>query len=717
MRTAARIGVCAIGALITSVWLGTNVWAAADAGISCELGDLAPMPCSFGITDTGIQISNGAIKFQARISQAKMPIAEGELLNVEVKLLDSAGSAKCSQAYGKVKVMNSILNLDFQPTGCVLDNIVAQTPDLQFQLVLSGAPLKPIPIGTVPYALKSNFAVKAQQTHQADVAAQAHYAHRLTADRQTLAANQIGTGYFDFYTHPEGGSLYPADAYTPYKSDGFMQWTPVAGPASLHVCAKGVSDDSLGMLDALFLESKTTTTHGAVVVDPRQTPGVPPPVGLTVKSGGATVYGETTVNGFSWLNSGAFVDGGLTCGGSADFHANVTYYGSTVVFDPLSNVWFEGQVNLAHPLQGAIPVNGVLRDNIAVLAGDVNKPALQAQVAGRDPAAGALAVPASALSLTATKRDVAGLLVTAAALPNDSTTGREVGVYSCVGTVADCNAVLNKTTVAAGVVAINTSARLGQYGVFASSINGSGVYGESSVSTGVDGFSEFGTGVQGISFGSVGVYGHSMSVDGVGVHGNGSASGVRGDSSSGDGVGVYGSGSRGVWGDSSGYGDGVYGTSVGGHGVAGHSSEGAGVFGSSPLVGVHGASTSGMGVYGASSSNSGVHGQSTSSPGVFGESASGHGVYGNSSSNYGVYGHSTSSDGVTGNSYSGSGVVGYSQNHYGGSFISLGTRAPLHLESLGSLPSIAARGDIAVLSDGTLRFYNGSIWRTVTLAP
>ena len=148
MRTAARIGVCTLGALITSVWLGTNVWAA--DGISCKPGDQA-MPCTFGISDPGIQISNGAIKFQARISQAKMPIAEGELLRVEVKLLDSASSVKCSQDYGKVKVMNSILNLDFQPTGCVLDNIVAQTPDLQFQLVLSGAPLKPIPIGTVPY--------------------------------------------------------------------------------------------------------------------------------------------------------------------------------------------------------------------------------------------------------------------------------------------------------------------------------------------------------------------------------------------------------------------------------------------------------------------------------------------------------------------------------------------------------------------------------------
>jgi hypothetical protein len=263
---------------------------------------------TFGISSSGVQLSNGAIKFQGRISQGKMPISQGEIMSVSVNLLDSHDAVKCSHDYGKVTVTNSILNLDFQPTNCVLDNTVALNPDLKFQLVINGSPLKAIAIGTVPYALKANYAVKAEEVHFADVAAQAHYAHRITADRQALAVAPdagVGTGYFDFYTHPTGGSLY-GTAYSQYQNDGFIQWTPLTGSPVLHIAAKTIGDDQLSTLDGLHLESRSTVAHGSVTIDPRDlgSPAVPGPA-LTVNQWGATI------NGLTKLNSGAEVSGGL----------------------------------------------------------------------------------------------------------------------------------------------------------------------------------------------------------------------------------------------------------------------------------------------------------------------------------------------------------------------------------------------------------------------
>lgn len=263
---------------------------------------------TFGISNAGVQLSNGAIKFQGRISQGKMPIAQGEIMSVSVRLIGSGNSVKCSQDYGNITVTNSILNLDFQPTNCVLDNIVALNPDLQFQLVINGSQLKPIAIGTVPYALKANYAVKAQEVHFADVAAQSHYAHRVTADRQALALVPdagAGTGYFDFFTHPTGGGLY-GEAYSQHLNDGFIQWTPTNGSPVLHIAAKGINDDQLRLLEALHLESKSTVAHGRVTVD---APELGSPAlfssALTVR-GGAEV-----VSGLTKLSEGAEIDRGL----------------------------------------------------------------------------------------------------------------------------------------------------------------------------------------------------------------------------------------------------------------------------------------------------------------------------------------------------------------------------------------------------------------------
>ena len=124
----------------------------------------------------------------------------------------------------------------------------------------------------------------------------------------------------------------------------------------------------------------------------------------------------------------------------------------------------------------------------------------------------------------------------------------------------------------------------------------------------------------------VGVHGMDLQHGaGVGVRGDGTATGVLGRSSFAggqlrDGTGVRGesSGGTGVRGDASG-GTGVRGVATGGTGIYGQSNSGLGAVGSSG---------GNIGVYGASSSNVGVFGDADVNTAVMGRTGAGIGVYG-----------------------------------------------------------------------------------------
>jgi predicted acyltransferase (DUF342 family) len=839
MRSEARTGACALSAfMLTSLCLRTE---AAAATIDC--GPKASVPCTFGITDPGIQLSNGAIKFQARVTQGRNTVSDGEISQVTVELVDGASNVLCTQTFGKVAVRNSILNLDFQPSGCALDNVVAKTSDLAFKLVLAGSALKPIPIGTVPYALKSNYAVKAQETHKADVAAQAHYAHRITADRQTLATNSIGTGYFDFFTPGTGGNLYDATQFQSYLNDGFMQWTPVQGQSSLHLCAKGVNDDELAKLDALYLESKNTTAHGAVVIDPPEAAGTPP-VGLTVKSGGAAV------TGFTSLNSGALVSGGLlvtdstfgsdadlicegdarvvkmlavggdeTVGGSLTVNSGALVNGGLIVTatapggkDLVCNGNAEVDKDLhvlgAETVEGRLRVNGggaiisggltasggITLHNGTLLNGGLfvtdtaptgTAPLIcrgntrldkNLTVGGDETVAGQLAVANNASvsgsvsvggdeSVTGHLAVSGGAEVNGGAVVRGGTTMHNGAMANgglvisdsapqgtapliCRGdtrleknlsvggdeTVGGQLAVVRNVTVNGNVSVGGDESVTGRFAVLGGAeVSGALAVGANETVGGsltVSGDAVFrsavsflgpvnlgapmastgnsGPAVSGVSTDYVGVYGDSINAYGVEGR-SATSSGVHGSTSSSN------SANAGVLGITSSTNREVAGvkgvnTSVG-YGVVGSSPDGVGVYGqSTKSVGVEGTSRSSTGVFGASNSGSGVFGSSISSAGVFGDSSSGNGVIG----------QSYSGDGVHGSSNFGIGIQGYSSTSYGGWFGSNGTRAPLHVEPSRSgqaLPSAAnsTNGDIVVLSDGTLNFFDGTAWKKVTL--
>jgi len=213
------------------------------------------------------------IKFQARVSQAKIPASDGELRTLSLRLIDLADSGllrSACRSYRDVRIRNGTLSLDYSPPGCDLSSFVAASSNLALEAVIGGYSIAAIPLGTVPFAVKVDHAAAVQNAVHAGLAAQAYYAHRVTADRNTATAGVLGSGYYDFYSHSAVPQLYPS-GHEQYADGGSIQWTPmyaegaaVNGGGTLHVCAKDGATDSPVPLRALVLHSDLTTARGAV---------------------------------------------------------------------------------------------------------------------------------------------------------------------------------------------------------------------------------------------------------------------------------------------------------------------------------------------------------------------------------------------------------------------------------------------------------------------
>lgn len=240
----------------------------------------ATFPIGFAVDTYAIERVPPELKFQARISQARMPVGEGQFPKLVVKL-KSNGNEVCSQEFANVSVKDSVLNLDINSLECTgsnqqpvaVDEAIAQYANLELQVCVGdGNCLASVALGSVPYAMKSSFAVQAHEARMAEVAAQAHYAHRVTADLEMLTTSELGTGYFDFVTPDAGYVPGTSDIYTDYSphfDEGFVSWAPVSVVPSarrLNLCAK----DDLGNLvdlDGLVIHAATTTIGGALEVE------------------------------------------------------------------------------------------------------------------------------------------------------------------------------------------------------------------------------------------------------------------------------------------------------------------------------------------------------------------------------------------------------------------------------------------------------------------
>ncbi len=261
-------------------------------------------PCGYRISNVQIQPAPLLFNFQVRLSQAKLPLGDTILSRVVVKIKRGAETL-CTEDFHNVRVSYSTINLVIgHNIDCDLNHVVATNEDLAFQACVGGTGncLRPVAFGTVPYSLKSSYAALAQQAQVVDIADEANYAERFSADRDMLLRREIETGYFDMSTPASAPSLYanPTD-FAPFANGGFLTWTPLHESApTLHISARDAARDTPVPLDRLLLESNDTETLGNLVVKSN---------GMQV-TGASSINSATTILGMLTVNSRS--DGGLS---------------------------------------------------------------------------------------------------------------------------------------------------------------------------------------------------------------------------------------------------------------------------------------------------------------------------------------------------------------------------------------------------------------------
>ncbi|PKN56105.1 MAG: hypothetical protein CVU56_17875 [Deltaproteobacteria bacterium HGW-Deltaproteobacteria-14] len=250
-----RSSLVAAGALaLTLALAGPASAAAPPPTLTCENGDT--FPCGIQLETGDLQKVPAVFKFQARVSQAKLPIGQGLFSEVIVKLL-AGDQPRCEERFQNVEVRDSVLNLEIgRNMSCELDEEMATQTGLAFQVCLgsSSSCLKPIELSSVPYAVKASYAYMAQSAQTADQAAVADYAYRIAADPDLQVLDAMSSGYFDFRTRSD--------------NDGYLQWTPLQNSASPALTITGQAYATQGplQLERLVFDALTTKTNGALMV-------------------------------------------------------------------------------------------------------------------------------------------------------------------------------------------------------------------------------------------------------------------------------------------------------------------------------------------------------------------------------------------------------------------------------------------------------------------
>lgn len=275
----AFVALAALAVLPTAGLLATPPALAAQ--LNCDNNNT--FPCGIQLENLGLQKVPTVFKFQARVSQAKLPIGKGTFGEVIVKLLEGDQTV-CKESFQNVEVRDSVLNLEIgRNMSCELDEKIARGSSLAFQVCLGSADscLKPIELAAVPYAVKASYAQLAQSAHTADQAAIAHYAFRAAADKDLNLLDKVSTGYFDFHSK---------DA-----ANGFFLWTPVADPTAHNMTITGQNGatDTATPLDTLTFGSASTIAKGDVFIEGAQTVQ-----GALNVAGGShlTVTGDATIH-------------------------------------------------------------------------------------------------------------------------------------------------------------------------------------------------------------------------------------------------------------------------------------------------------------------------------------------------------------------------------------------------------------------------------------
>jgi hypothetical protein len=269
-------------------------------------------PCTYDVREVQVVRSTPTLKFQARMAQSGLPVSDTTFSILFVKLLRGTETI-CLEQFKNVPVKGGVINLEIGPNmSCPIDEAIGEHNDLAFQVCPGSVQncLKPTSLGTSPYAFKSSFASVSQEAYRANVAGQASYAHRMTADRDMLMRNTIGIGYFDFSTPTaaEAVELYPTRTdFIDFENSGFVTWVPTRETTAMkvHLGGKNHASDRLAELTSLHVMSASTMASGDLLV-------TPPPAGkgLTVLARGAHVTGDSDIDGTLWTSDALTVASG-----------------------------------------------------------------------------------------------------------------------------------------------------------------------------------------------------------------------------------------------------------------------------------------------------------------------------------------------------------------------------------------------------------------------
>ncbi len=243
-----------------------------DQGVSEGNSRPADLPCAFSIRALDLSPVPGYLEVQARLSQADLPVGDRDFVLARVRVL-RGNLPVCEEQLEGVKVRDSVLNLRVgQGSSCAFDELLAGGGDLALQICLDGMVkcLKPISLGTAPYALSAGFAHIAQAAQRAEVAVEANYAHRGAADRDALVRRALGTGWFELVspTEAEAEALYTPAELADYADGGFLTWTPTGDPEAfdVQVARYHEHEATLRPLETLRMPSRHTEVRGEMVV-------------------------------------------------------------------------------------------------------------------------------------------------------------------------------------------------------------------------------------------------------------------------------------------------------------------------------------------------------------------------------------------------------------------------------------------------------------------
>lgn len=372
---------------------------------------------SFVVPEQTVQRTPAVLKFQARVSQARLPLGEAEFAQVEVHLL-RGGARICTERFSGVRIHDGVLNLDIgQGMDCDLADTLRTSAELAFEVCLGNSGcLKPVALGTVPFAAKSNHAHHAEEAHRANVAVQCSYAHRVTADADLYVTKRVGQGYYEFHTPTrlDGLALNPQT-----QRGGFIQWTPVAADQDvLHLCARDGSTGTLRRLSRLLLHAEQSEVVGGLAVG-----------GATTLSGLLTVVQDASLSANLQVAGNTALSGGLSVAGAANL--GPVRVGALPTDAPTGELFVRGSAEFTGDATSRVVFQNDVefRGSVAlppgnVVAGDsVNSAAIIDGTIGAADLAPNAVTSAAILDGTVQAADLAPNAVTTAALaPNSVTT-------------------------------------------------------------------------------------------------------------------------------------------------------------------------------------------------------------------------------------------------------------------------------------------------------